>query len=152
MKDDNLNNKTVFYTSLYRICERPVCISEDGKYFIAFDAKVHDDEGKPFFTDDWIWDTYRAAHPLRLLIDSKVELGVINSYIRMAQQSERLWMPTFPSVTGDSHAMNSTHAVSTIADVRAKGMRDFDLKTAYLACKQAIEEKTLSPWSAKPAG
>ncbi|MEI6141723.1 MAG: GH92 family glycosyl hydrolase [Mariniphaga sp.] len=152
VKDDNLNNKTVFYTSLYRVFERPICISEDGKYFSAFDAKVHDDEGKPFFTDDWIWDTYRAAHPLRLLIDSKVELGVINSYIRMAQQSDRLWMPTFPGVTGDSHAMNSNHGVATIADAWAKGMKDFDLKTAYLACKQAIEEKTLAPWSAKPAG
>ena len=33
------NDKTVFYTSLYRVCERPVCISEDGQYFSAFDGR-----------------------------------------------------------------------------------------------------------------
>lgn len=46
-------------------------MSEDGRYFSAFDGKVHDDNGTPFYTDDWIWDTYRAAHPLRTLIDQK---------------------------------------------------------------------------------
>mgnify|MGYP002695678000 FL=1 len=55
------DEKSVFYTSLYRVFERPVCISEDGNYFSAFDGKVHEDDGTPFYTDDWIWDTYRAA-------------------------------------------------------------------------------------------
>lgn len=150
--DNNENNKTIFYTSLYRCFERPVKISEDGKYFSAFDGKVHDDGGQPFYTDDWIWDTYRAAHPLRILIDSAVELGIIRSYILMAEQNDRQWMPTFPEVTGDLHCMNSNHAVATMADAWAKGLRDFDLKTAFSACKKAIEEKTLAPWSEKPAG
>ena len=56
-------DKQILYTSLYRIFERPVCISEGGRYFSAFDGKVHEDNGEPFYTDDWIWDTYRAAHP-----------------------------------------------------------------------------------------
>ena len=50
------NDKVVFYTSLYRTYERPVCISEDGRYFSAFDGKIHNDSGMPFYTDDWIWD------------------------------------------------------------------------------------------------
>jgi len=62
------DEKTVLYTSYYRTFERPVCLSEDGRYFSAFDGKVHEDNGKAFYTDDWIWDTYRAAHPLRALI------------------------------------------------------------------------------------
>ena len=56
-------DKQILYTSLYRIFERPVCISEGGRYFSAFDGKVHEDNGEPFYTDDWIWDTYRSAHP-----------------------------------------------------------------------------------------
>lgn len=46
------DEKNIFYTSLYRIYERPVCISEDGYYFSAFDGKVHKDGGIPFYTDD----------------------------------------------------------------------------------------------------
>ena len=150
--DQDENNKTVFYTSLYRCFERPVKMSEDGKYFSGFDGKVHDDGGQSFYTDDWIWDTYRAAHPLRILIDQKEELNIIRSYIRMAEQMDKLWMPTFPEVTGDSRRMNSNHAVATVADAYSKGLTDFDLKTAFLACKKGIEEKTLAPWSSKPAG
>jgi len=144
--------KTIFYTSLYRTYERMINLSEDGKYFSAFDGKVHEDKGTPFFTDDWIWDTYRATHPLRVIIEPKMESNMINSYLRMAQQMDDHWMPTFPEVTGDSRRMNSNHGVATIIDAYNKGLRSFNLEDAYQYCKAGITEKTLSPWSAKKAG
>ncbi len=143
---------TVFYTSLYRCYERPICISEYGRYYSAFDHKIHEDNGTQFYTDDWIWDTYRATHPLRLLTDADIESDIINSFLCMAQQMEHLWMPTFPEVTGDSRRMNSNHGVATIADAYSKGLRSFDLQLAYDACRGGIEEKTLAPWSGAPAG
>ncbi|MCC8426095.1 GH92 family glycosyl hydrolase [Mucilaginibacter sp. UR6-11] len=144
---------TVFYTSLYRTFERPICISEDGRYFSASDGKVHNDEGHPFSTDDWTWDTYRAAHPLRILINKGVENDILRSYILMAQQTGQNWMPTFPGVTGDEHGMNSNHGIASIADAYAKGLRGFDLAKAYEVCKGAIEDKSLLPWSnAVPSG
>lgn len=146
------DDKVVFYTSLYRTYERPVNISEGGKYFSAFDGKVHEDKGKPFYTDDWIWDTYRAAHPLRVLTEKEMELEIINSYILMAEQMDNFWMPTFPEITGDSRRMNSNHGVATILDAYTKGLTGFDLEKAYRACKGAITEKTLAPWSGMPAG
>lgn len=148
----NESDLQVFYTSLYRTFERPVNISEDGSYFSAFDGKIHEDKGIPFYTDDWIWDSYRAAHPLRMLIDKKTHSNVINSLLRMTDQMKQPWMPTFPEITGDSRRMNSNHGVSIIADAYAKGMTTFDLEKAYEVCKKAIEEKTLAPWSSAPAG
>jgi len=146
------NQQTVFYTSLYRFFERQVSISEDGRYYSPFDKKVHDDLGRPFFTDDWIWDSYRAHHPLRILIDAEMEENILNSFVLMAQQQENLWLPTFPKITGDSHSMNSNHGVATILDAHRKGLGNFDLGQAYEASKLAITEKTLAPWSGKPAG
>ena len=143
---------TVFYTSLYRCYERPVRISEDGRYYSTFDGKIHDDNGRPFYTDDWIWDSYRAHHPLRTLIDTEREEDVINSFVLMAEQMENFWMPTFPEVTGDSRRMNSNHGVASVLDAYRKGLNRFDLEKAYQACKGAIMEKTLAPWSGKPAG
>lgn len=145
-------DKTVFYTSLYRTYERPVCLSEDSRYYSAFDNKVHEDQGRPFYTDDWIWDSYRAHHPLRVLIDSKKEEDIINSFIIMAEQMDHFWMPTFPEVTGDSRRMNSNHGVASVIDAYKKGLRGFDLAKAYEACKNGITEKTLAPWSGMPAG
>lgn len=146
------DDKQVFYTSLYRCFERPVCISEDGRYYSAYDGKVHDDEGSPFYVDDWIWDTYRGAHPLRSLLAADKEGYILNSYLLMAEQMGTNWMPTFPEVTGDSRRMNSNHGVAAIIDAYRKGVTHFDLAKAYDACRKAIEEKTLIPWSGKPAG
>lgn len=146
------DDKQVFYTSLYRCFERPVCISEDGRYYSAYDGKVHDDEGSPFYVDDWIWDTYRGAHPLRSLLAADKEGYILNSYLLMAEQMGTNWMPTFPEVTGDSRRMNSNHGVAAIIDAYRKGVTLFDLAKAYDACRKAIEEKTLIPWSGKPAG
>ena len=145
------DEKIVFYSSLYRTFERPVCMSEDGRYFSAFDGQVHNDNGTPFYTDDWIWDTYRAAHPLRVLIDRQKEEDIIDSYLRMAEQMGNLWMPTFPETTGDTRRMNSNHAVATVADALAKGLH-VDTVKAYEACRRGMEEKTLAPWSGNPAG
>lgn len=146
------NEKTIFYTSLYRTYERPVCISEDGRYYSAFDGTVHDDKGTPFFTDDWIWDAYRAHHPLRVLIDPKKEENILHSFVEMSYQMEHHWWPTFPEITGDSRRMNSNHGVASVIDAWRKGLRGFDLEKAYEACKGAITEKTLAPWSGMPAG
>lgn len=146
------DDKVIFYTSLYRCYERPVNLSEDGRYYSAFDGKIHEDNGRPFYTDDWIWDTYRATHPLRVLIDNEKESDIINSFLLMAEQMGTNWMPTFPEVTGDSRRMNSNHAVATVIDAYRKGVRGFNLEKAYIAAKKGIEEKTLIPWSAAPAG
>ena len=90
------NDKTIFYTSFYRTFERPVCISEDGRYYSAFDGTVHQDNGTPFFTDDWIWDAYRAHHPLRVLIDPKKEENILHSFVEMAGQMEHHWIAYLP--------------------------------------------------------
>lgn len=144
------DERSIFYTSLYRTYERMINISEDGRYYSAFDNKVHNDNGIPFYIDDWIWDTYRATHPLRVLIEPKMEMDMIKSYIRMAQQSPEGWMPTFPEVVGDTHRMNGNHAVAVIWDAYCKGLTDFDLEAAYEACKRAMTEKTLLPWLKQP--
>jgi predicted alpha-1,2-mannosidase len=142
----------VFYTSLYRAYERPVCISEDGRYYSPFDKAVHEDGGRSFYIDDWIWDSYRAHHPLRTIIDTKREEDILHSFVLMSEQMENLWLPTFPTITGDRRAMNCNHGVATFLDATRKGLGNFDLETAYLAGKLAVTEKTLAPWSDKPAG
>ena len=146
------DRQQVFYTALYRTYERMINISEDGRYYSAYDGKVHDDNGIPFYVDDWIWDTYRATHPLRVLIEPVMESHMVNSFVRMAEQMDQPWMPTFPEVTGDSRRMNSNHGVATVLDAYVKGIRGFDIEKAYDACKRAITEKSLAPWSDSKGG
>lgn len=150
VKGGSEDEKAVFYTSYYRTFERPICLSEDGRYWSAWDNSVHEDEGTPFYTDDWIWDTYRAAHPLRVLTDAGMEEDILSSFLRMASESGTGWAPTFPEVSGDSRRMNSNHTVATFADAVVKGL-DLDIPAALESSCKALTEKTLAPWSGAPA-
>lgn len=70
----------------------------------------------------------------------------------MAEQAGTNWLPTFPGIAGDARSMNSNHSVAMIADAYSKGLRGFDLDKAYQACKQAMDERSIIPWSNVPAG
>lgn len=144
------DERSIFYTSLYRTYERMINISEDGQYFSASLGKAVADDGIPFYTDDWIWDTYLAVHPLRVLIDPEREQHMLTSYLRMAEQTPEKWLPTFPEVTGDSHRMNGNHGIATFADAYAKGLTNFDLDKAYEYGQKTMLEKSHLPWTRMP--
>lgn len=141
------DQKTTFYTALYRCHERMVCISEDGRYFSAFDGKVHDDGGTPFWTDDWVWDTYHALHPLQTILNPRAQEQKIESYLRMYEQSG--WMPTFPCVFGDAHCMNGNHSAAVFADALCKGL-EFDVKRAFEGIRHTVLNETMLPWVRAP--
>lgn len=147
VKGGSEDEKAVFYTSLYRIYERPVNISEDGRYYSGFDGSVHSDDGRPFYVDDWYWDTYHAAHPLRTIIDPQKEMDMVNSAIIAGSQTENGWYPMFPLVTGDSHSMNCCHGLATVADCLAKGLDDIDAELAYRIGRNTLETKSIAPWT-----
>lgn len=151
VKGESDDELTVFYTAYYRTFERPICMSEDGHYWSPFDGQVHNDHGIPFYNDDWIWDTYRAAHPLRTLMDHTTEENILRSYLLMAEQMGNGWLPTFPELNGDSRRMNSNHGIPALADALAKGL-SVDAKKAFCYSQKALEEKTLAPWSGAKAG
>ncbi len=143
------DEKTTFYTALYRSHERMINISEDGKYYNGFDGQVHDDGGVPFWTDDWVWDTYHALHPLQIILDPKAEEEKLASYIRMCEQSPERWMPTFPCVFGDAHCMNGNHAAVIFADALCKGLK-FDVTKAFEGMKNTVLTETMIPWKRGP--
>jgi predicted alpha-1,2-mannosidase len=142
------DQKTIFYTALYRTCERMVRITEDGQYYSAYDKKVHDDK-RSFYVDDWSWDSYRAHHPLRLILDPVRQADIIQSYIRMYEQSG--WMPSFPQAYGDMGGMIGHHQAAIIADAWFKGVREYDIDKAYQGLLKNALQGTMLPWREGPA-
>ena len=63
IKVDGTERQRIFYTSFYRGLERMVNISEYGRYYSGYDHKIHDDNGRDFYVDNWLWDTFRATIP-----------------------------------------------------------------------------------------
>lgn len=141
--------RRVFYTALYRSFERMINITEDGRYYSGFDHQVHQDP-RPFYVDNWLWDTYRALEPLQTLLNPDVEADKIQSYVRMYQQSGV--MPTFALPSGNYACMNGNHSAPWFADAWFKGVRNFDLPTAYEGIRKRATEITLLPWRLGPKG
>ncbi|SFU38499.1 alpha-1,2-mannosidase, putative [Porphyromonadaceae bacterium KHP3R9] len=139
--------KRVFYTALYRSYERMVDINEYGHYYSAYDNKVHPSD-TPFYVDNWIWDTYIALEPLHMILNPEREVDQINSYIEMYRQGG--YIPSFALVTGDWPAMTGNFAAAWIADAWFKGLRNFDLKTAYEGLRKNSLDATLIPWRNGP--
>jgi predicted alpha-1,2-mannosidase len=137
------DDRVYFYTSLYRTYERMVNITEDGRYFSGYDNRVHVDD-RNFYVDDWGWDTYRSHHPLRILMDPDMQMDIIASYIRMYQQSG--WMPQFPKANGSSDAMIGHNPAFIVADAWFKGLRDYDIETAYEGLLKDSKHGTMVPW------
>lgn len=136
--------RKVFYTALYRASERMINITEDGQYFSGFDHKIHADQ-RPFYVDNWLWDTFRALEPLQTILNPEMEADKLQSYVRMYQQSGI--MPTFAILTGPYACMNGNHAAPWFADAWFKGVRNFDLPVAYEGIRKRSLNTTLLPWS-----
>jgi len=142
------SQRRTFYTALYRCYERMMDITEDGRYYSNYDKKIHTAD-RPFYVDDWVWDTYLAHHPLRTILNPDQEADMIQSYVRMYEQSG--WLPTFPLLWGDNPCMNGFHSTITILDAYRKGIRNFDTATAFAAMKKNAMEATMLPWKNGPA-
>ena len=139
--------KRVFYTSLYRCYERMVNITEDGQYYSAFDHQVHRDL-RPFYVDNWLWDTYRALEPLQTLLNPEMEGDKIQSYVRMYEQAG--WLPCFSVLWGNFECMTGNPVAAWMAGAWSKGITNFDLATAYAGVKKNSVEGTWLPWRRGP--
>jgi predicted alpha-1,2-mannosidase len=122
-RDERFN----FYTAMYHTLLFPRIFSEYGRYYSAFDDRVHMGVS---YNDYSLWDTFRAEHPLLILTQPERVPDMITALLQM--YTEGGWMPKWPNPTY-SNIMIGTHADSVIADAYVKGIRGFNLRKAYAA-------------------
>ncbi len=135
--------RTIFYTALYRVMGRPTNLVEGDRYYSGADQKVHLAGGRGFYSINNLWGSYRSLLPLQLLLDPARQIDLVRSYIQVYQQSG--WMQGYarPGMIGQ-------HQTALIADLYAKGYRDFDVAKAYEGLRKNRMESTLLPWRRGP--
>ena len=126
----------IFYTAIYHAYQLPREFSEYGRYYSAFDDKVHSGVS---FNDYATWDTFRALHPLMVLL----EPGLTGEWIQSLLQSykEGGWLPKWPNPSY-TNVMIGTHADAIISDAYVKGIRGFD---PGLALEAMVKDATVPP-------
>jgi predicted alpha-1,2-mannosidase len=131
--------QTIFYTALYHSLSMPTGFNDVNSEYFGFDGRIHKADGFTYYTDMSLWDTFRTAHPLFTMIAAQEQRDMLVSLVEMAKQGG--YLPRWPSGTGYTNSMFGTPADIVIAESYLKGIRDFDVETAY----QAMRKTALGP-------
>ncbi|MDE1163390.1 MAG: GH92 family glycosyl hydrolase [Acidobacteriaceae bacterium] len=127
-----LAQQAEFYTALYHSSLAPRVASDvDGTYNgFAQEGQLHKAApGKAYYDDFSLWDTFRALHPLLTILDPKREEDMVQSLVDKGVQGG--FLPIFPTWNSYTQEMIGDHAVPVIVDAYVKGLRGFDVPTAY---------------------
>ena len=117
----------IFYTALYHALLYPKLFSEHGRYYSAFDDKVHHGVS---YTAYSLWDTFRAENSfLTLLAPERID-AMVQALLQDYQEGG--WMPKWPNPSY-TNIMIATHADAVVAEAINKGFHGFDYHLAYKA-------------------
>jgi len=130
---ENDRQKIIFYTALYRSFQMPTLFQDVNGEYTGFDKNVHKITDFNYYTDLSLWDTFRTLHSLYMLIAPKEQRDMLVSLVQMKEQGG--YLPRWPSGTGYTGSMLGSPADMVISESYQKGIRDFDVKSAYEGMK-----------------
>jgi predicted alpha-1,2-mannosidase len=132
----------VFYTALYHALLQPRLFSDSGGAYPRFGGggAVERASGFDYYDDFSLWDTFRAQHPLLVLLQPERVPHLVQSLLAKADQGG--FLPNFPAWNSYTSAMIGDHGASVIADAWVKGVRGFDGAAALAAL---VRNATVTP-------
>ena len=122
--------KRIFYTSYFHTLLYPRDTTERGRYYSAFDDRIHEGVGYNCYS---LWDTYRAEHPLLTLFAPERVDGMMQSLVNAFREGG--WLPLWPNL-GYTGEMIGGPAEVVLAEAYVKGFRGFDAQGAWEAVKK----------------
>jgi predicted alpha-1,2-mannosidase len=125
--------QVIFYTALYHAMIHPnVYMDVDGKYR-STNGKVYTAHDFVNYTNFSLWDTFRALHPLYTIINQKLTVDFIRTFLERYDHTGRMLIMEFNNEEGEMPPMIAHHSLSVVADAYEKGIRDFDVQKALQA-------------------
>lgn len=118
----------------------PQGMTRDAAIAYISDSTVLDDSAsiayspRPYYDDYSMWDTYRALHPLLVLLDPERAGNMVQSLLDKYDDGD--WLPIFPCWNSYTSEMIGDHCISLITDAYVKGVRNFDVEKAYKAARK----------------
>lgn len=129
------DQRTVLYTALYHFLIHPNILNDvNGEYPAMESNEILTTQGRRY-TVFSLWDTYRNVHQLMTLLFPDRQLDMVRTMIDMYR--EHGWLPKWELYGRETLTMEGDPAIPVIVDTWMKGLRDFDLKTAYEAMRKS---------------
>ena len=123
----------VFYSALYHTLIHPSILNDvNGEYpLMENDGVGRVPAGQNRYSVFSLWDTYRNVHQLMTLVYPERQMDMVRSMISMYK--EWGWMPKWELFGRETFTMEGDPSIPVITDTWLKGLRDFDIETAYEA-------------------
>ncbi len=131
------NDKTIFYSALYRSFLMPTEFSDADESYYGGDKIVHASAGHPYYSDFSLWDTFRTVHPLYSLIARNEHEDMMNSLLLIYEQSG--YLTRWFSGAGHTGSMLGVPSVIAISEAYQKGITGFDTTLAMTAMRAALD-------------
>ena len=129
------DQRTVLYTALYHFLIHPNILNDvNGEYPAMESNEILTAQGRRY-TVFSLWDTYRNVHQLMTLLFPDRQLDMVRTMIDMYR--EHGWLPKWELYGRETLTMEGDPAIPVIVDTWMKGLRDFDLETAYEAMRKS---------------
>lgn len=123
--------KRIFYTALYHTQIHPNILQDvNGDYPKMESYEIGNTKGNRY-TVFSLWDTYRNLSQLMTLAYPEKQTEMVRSMIDMYK--EWGWLPKWELFGRETFTMEGDPSIPTIVDTWVKGLRDFDIETAYKA-------------------
>ena len=123
--------RRVLYTALYHSQIHPTVLQDvDGKY-PKMESNENGHTNSNRYTIYSLWDTYRNLSQLETLLYPDKQVDMINSMIDMYR--EWGWMPKWELFGRETWTMEGDPSIPYITDAYMRGLRGFDIETAYKA-------------------
>lgn len=123
--------RQVLYTALYHFLIHPNILNDvNGEYPAMESNEIRTIQGNRY-TVFSLWDTYRNVHQLMTLLFPDRQLDMVRTMIDMYR--EHGWLPKWELYGRETLTMEGDPAIPVIVDTWQKGLRDFDIETAYEA-------------------
>ena len=126
-------DKEVFYSALYHALIHPSILNDvNGEYpLMENDGVGCVPAGQNRYSVFSLWDTYRNLHQLMTLVYPERQMDMVRLMIDIYR--EWGWMPKWELFGRETFTMEGDPSIPVIADTWLKGLRDFDIETAYAA-------------------
>ena len=131
VETDNASDRAIFYAALYHAHLAPTLFSDQDGRYRGMDGAVHTlKPGAGNYSTYSLWDTYRALHPLMMIIAPEQNAVFAQNLIDMAAESPDgpcIW----PLQGVETHCMIGWHSAVVIAEALQKGLPGIDVQKAW---------------------
>ena len=131
MEGGTEEQRKVFYTALYHTMIQPSILQDINGQYPTMESDSVGQTAHDRYTIFSLWDTYRNVHQLMTLVYPERQLDMVRSMIDMYREGG--WLPRWELMGRETLTMEGDPAIPVIVDTWLKGLRDYDIETAYEA-------------------